>query len=114
MVNHYYVYILDRDFGPLFLKFCSYFSYPAKLCLNGHEWLKRQLAQREVPFEPLDNGIRSSDDGRRVQRIADSLDAAKIDAVFRKWLRRVPHPLPRRTAAQAIAISSPFCKPSSR
>ena len=61
MVNHYYVYILDRDFGPLFIKFCSYFPYPAKLCLNGHEWLKRQLTQREVPFEPLDNGIRSSD-----------------------------------------------------
>jgi hypothetical protein len=92
MVNHYYVYILDRDFGPVFIKFCSYFPYPAKLCLNGHEWLKRQLTQRDVPFEPLDNGIRSSADGRRVQRIADTLDAAKIDAMFRKWLRRIPHP----------------------
>jgi hypothetical protein len=92
MVNHYYVYILDRDFGPLFIKFCSYFPYPAKLCLNGHEWLKRQLTQREVPFEPLDNGIRASDAPGRVQRIADTLDAAKIDAVFRKWLRRLPHP----------------------
>jgi hypothetical protein len=28
MPNHYYVYILDRDFGPLFLTFCSYFPYP--------------------------------------------------------------------------------------
>jgi hypothetical protein len=92
MVNHYYVYILDRDFGPLFLKFCSYFPYPAKLCLNGHEWLKRQLAQRKIPFTPLDNGIHSSDAPARVQRIADTLDAAKIDAVFRKWLRRLPHP----------------------
>ncbi|MGH2397660.1 MAG: hypothetical protein ACRDFW_11885 [bacterium] len=92
MVNHYYVYILDRDFGPLFLKFCSYFPYPVKLCLNGHEWLKRQLTQREIPFEPLDNGIQSSVAPARVQRIADTLDAAKIDAVFRKWLRRVPHP----------------------
>jgi hypothetical protein len=92
MVNHYYVYILDRDFGPLFIKFCSYFPYPAKLCLNGHEWLKRQLTQRDIPFEPLDNGIRSSDEAGRVQRIADTLDAAKIDAVFRKWLRRLPHP----------------------
>jgi len=92
MVNHYYIYILDRDFGPLFLKFCSYFPYPAKLCLNGHEWLKRQLTQREVPFEPLDNGIRSTEAPARVQRIADTLDAPKIDAVFRKWLRRVPHP----------------------
>jgi hypothetical protein len=92
MVNHYYVYLVDKDFGPLFLKFCSYFPYAAKLCLNGHEWLKRQLTQRAVSFEPLDNGIRSSDEPARVQRIADTLDAAKIDAVFRKWLRRIPHP----------------------
>ena len=92
MVNHYYVYLVDKDFGPLFIKFCSYFPYAAKLCLNGHEWLKRQLTQRAIPFEPLDNGIRSSDEARRVQRIADTLDAAKIDAMFRKWLRRLPHP----------------------
>lgn len=92
MPNHYYFYILDKDFGPLFIKFCAYFPYAAKLCLNGHEWLKRQLTQRNVPFEPLDNGIRSSDAAGRVQRIADTFDAAKIDAVFRKWLRRLPHP----------------------
>jgi hypothetical protein len=92
MVNHYYVYLVDKDFGPLFIKFCSYFPYPAKLCLNGHEWLKRQLTQRAIPFEPLDNGIRSTGHATRVQRIADTLDAAKIEAVFRKWLRRLPHP----------------------
>ncbi len=92
MVNHYYVYILDRDFGPLFIKFCTYFPYAAKVCLNGHEWLKRQLTRRGITFEPLDNGIRSTDESTRVQRIADTLDAAKIDAVVRKWLRRVPHP----------------------
>ena len=91
-VNHYYFYLLDRDFGPLFIKFCSYFPYAMKVCLNGHEWLKRQLTQRDIPYEPLDNGIRSSAEAARVQRIADSLDAAKIDAVVRKWLRRLPHP----------------------
>jgi len=31
MVNHYYVYLVDKDFGPLFIKFCSYFPYAAKL-----------------------------------------------------------------------------------
>jgi len=92
MPNHYYFYILDKDFGPLFIKFCTYFPYAVKVCLNGHEWLKRQLTQREIPFEPLDNGIKSSDKPARVQRIANDLDASKIDAVFRKWLRRLPHP----------------------
>jgi hypothetical protein len=50
------------------------------------------LTHRGIPFEPLDNGIQSSAEAARVQRIADTLDAATIDAVFRKWLRRVPHP----------------------
>ena len=36
-VNHYYFYCVDENFGPFFLKFCSYFPYNAKLCVNGHE-----------------------------------------------------------------------------
>ena len=32
MVNQYYFYCVDEDFGPFFLKFCSYFPYNAKLC----------------------------------------------------------------------------------
>ena len=31
MVNHYYVYGVDRDFGPFFIKFCTYFPFNAKL-----------------------------------------------------------------------------------
>jgi len=27
MCNHYYFYIFDDDFGPLFVKICSYFPY---------------------------------------------------------------------------------------
>ena len=35
-VNHYYVYLLDCDFGPLFIKFRTYFPNAVKVCLNGH------------------------------------------------------------------------------
>jgi hypothetical protein len=92
LVNQYYFYCVDRDFGPFFLKFCSYFPYTAKLCLNGHEYVKRQLAQRGIAFEALDNGIRSCADPRRLQALCDGLSAAKIDALLRKWLHRLPHP----------------------
>lgn len=92
MVNHYYFYCVDADFGPFFLKFCSYFPYNAKLCLNGHEYLKRQLAKEGIPFEALDNGILSCAHPQRLQELADGLDAAKIDALLRKWLARLPHP----------------------
>lgn len=96
LVNHYYFYCVDRDFGPFFLKFCSYFPYPAKLCINGHEYLKRQLAQRAVGFESLDNGLLSCEDPRLAQRLADRFSEHKIERFFRKWLAVLPHPFPGR------------------
>src|SRR5262250_3128917 len=99
MVNHYYFYCVDEDFGPFFLKFCSYFPYNAKLCINGHEYLKRQLAKWGVGFEALDNGIKSCADPALLQRLADGLSAEKIDRLLRKWLRRLPHPFPARDRA---------------
>jgi len=99
MVNHYYFYCVDEDFGPFFLKFCSYFPYNAKLCINGHEYLKRQLAKRSVKFEALDNGIKSCADPKLMQRLCDGLSADRIDRLLRKWLRRLPHPFPPRDRA---------------
>jgi hypothetical protein len=49
-VNHYYFYIDDADFGPLFFEICSYAPWSMKLCLNGHEWAKRQLEKRRSPM----------------------------------------------------------------
>lgn len=92
MVNAYYFYCRDKDFGPFFLKFCSYFPYSAKLCLNGHEYLKCQLAQRDIAFKAMDNGLLCCADLKAAQRISEGLSDAKIEALFRKWLARLPHP----------------------
>src|SRR3982751_3869106 len=92
MVNHFYIYCVDRDFGPFFLKFCTYFPYNAKLCLNGHEYAKQQLAHKGIGFEALDNGVLCCDNPKRLQSICDGLSAEKIDALLRKWLRVLPHP----------------------
>ena len=92
MVNHFYIYAVDADFGPFFIKFCSYFPYTAKLCLNGNEWAKRQVAKAGIGFEALDNGFAACEDPERLQRICDRLDPARIDRLLRKWLGRLPHP----------------------
>jgi hypothetical protein len=91
-VNFYYFYCLDEHFGPFFIKFCSYFPYTAKLCINGHEYLKCQLERRGIDYEALDNGISWCEDLPAAQRICDHFDQQKIEAFFRKWLRRLPHP----------------------
>ena len=92
MVNHYYFYCVDEDFGPFFIKFGSYFPYTGRLCINGHEYAKRQLTKRGVAFEALDNGIAWCEDPEALQTICDSLDAERITALVHKWFARLPHP----------------------
>jgi len=91
-VNQLYFYCWDADFGPFFIKFSSYFPYTAKLCINGHEYVKQQLANEGIEFEPLDNGILSCANPKRLQEICAGLTGEKIDALLRKWLARLPHP----------------------
>ena len=100
LVNHFYFYCYDDDFGPFFLKFCSYFPYNAKLCINGNHWAQRQAAKAGIAFEPLDNGFAAVDDPAALQAICDSLGPAQIDALLRKWLAILPHPF---TAADRAA-----------
>jgi len=47
-VGIYYFYILDAEFGPTFIKVCTYFPYPTKVWCNGHEWAKRQARHQGI------------------------------------------------------------------
>ena len=92
MVNHFYFYCLDDDFGPFFLKFCSYFPYTAKLCLNGHHWAQRQAAKAGAGFTAMDNAFAAVDDVETLQTICDALGPTQIYALLEKWLTRLPDP----------------------
>jgi len=100
MVNHFYFYCVDSDFGPFFLKFCSYFPYNAKLCLNGNHWAQRQAAKAGLGFVPLDNAFAQVDDPVALQRICDQLGPAQIQALLDKWLAILPNPF---TDADGVA-----------
>src|SRR5262249_52376038 len=97
MVNHYYFYCVDEDFGPFLLKFCSYFPYNVKLCINGND---------QAPAYQAWGGIRGAGQCHQVlcqpklmQRLCDELSAEKIDRLMRKWLRRLPQPFPAHDRA---------------
>jgi hypothetical protein len=113
MCNHYYFYLVEEDFCPQFIKFSAYARYTARVCLNGHEYVKRQLAKKGIAFAALDNGVLSCTDPLRLQQIADGLDASKIEALVRKWLSRLPDPSPPRIMRRASIPSCPSCKRSS-
>src|ERR1700682_2034998 len=93
LVNHFYFYCYDDDFGPFFLKFCSYFPYNAKLCINGNHWAQRQVAKAGITFEPLDNGFAAVEDPAALQAICDRLRPQQNDALPRKGRAHLAHPL---------------------
>jgi hypothetical protein len=91
--NHYYIYLLDPEWGPAFIKVCGYAPYAIKICLNGHEWAKRQLQRRRIRFTALDNGFLTCAQPETLQTVCDSLSDADIVAFFTRWQAQLPLPL---------------------
>ena len=92
-VTVYYFYLWDTDFGPAFIKVCTYCPWPIKVWVNGHEWAKRQAAQAGIGFTELSNGFAGTDDPAALQAICDRLRPGTINVFFQRWLARLPLPL---------------------
>ena len=94
VINQWYFYCVDADFGPFFIKFSSYFPYTAKICLNVHHWAQRQATKAGITFTALDNGFAQVSDVGALQCICEGFGGEHLDALARKWLARLPHPFP--------------------
>jgi hypothetical protein len=92
-VGIYYFYILDPEFGPAFIKLCTYAPWPAKVWLNGHEWVKRQALRAGIGYTELENGFASTSDPERLQAICDSFGPDHVQALFDRWITQIPTPL---------------------
>jgi hypothetical protein len=109
-VNHYYFYVHDRDWGPAFLKIGTYLPYPVKLCLNGHEWVKRRLTQARIPFQSLDNGFLSCADPAALQAACNSLGSVDVQSFFDRWSHRLPWPLTDQDRAAGFDHRLAICQ----
>ena len=95
-VTTYYFYVLDAEFGPGFIKLCSYFPYPGKVWLNGHEWAKRQATAAGIEYRELANGFASCAAPEKLQAICDKLGPEQIQGFFDRWMAVLPTPLDER------------------
>lgn len=90
--NHYYFYVRDPEWGPGFVKTVAYAPFPIWLCLNGHEWAKRQAAKQGLDFQALDNGFRATDDEHGLAAICRSLTERDVESFAARWEARLPSP----------------------
>ena len=82
-----------REWGPAFIKTVAYAPYPVWLCLNGHEWAKRQASQARARVRVARQRL-SRDRRRRPRwpRSAASLSERDIERFFARWEARLPSP----------------------
>ena len=92
-VSVFYVYIWDTTMGSGFIKICSYFPYPVKAWVNGHEWAKRQAAAAGIGFTALSNGFASCADPAALQAICDRFGPGTVQVWFERWMAQIPLPL---------------------
>ena len=91
-VSCYYFYLWDADFGSALVKVRTYFPYPAKVWLDGHEWAKRQAARVGIGFTELSNGFAACDDPTGLQTVCDRLGPGAINVFLQRWWAQLPLP----------------------
>jgi len=100
LVNHYYFYLRDKDYGEGFVRRSSYPPFQTRIWMNAHGHLAAQLRRRRIDFRTDENCIVEVADPAVLQNIAEGFDAALVERIARRWLAMTPDPLtPQERAA---------------
>ena len=100
LVNHYYFYLRDKDYGEGFVRRSSYPPFQTPIWMNAHGYLAAQLRRRRIDFRTDENCIVEVADPAVLQNIAEEFDAALVERIARRWLAMTPDPLtPQERAA---------------
>lgn len=90
--SHYYFYVMHPQFGLLHLRLQSWLPFTIHVCLNGREWLARELRQQGIAFEQRDNCFVWIEDVAAAQKLADEQLRTDWSGVLNS-LRRQFHPM---------------------
>jgi hypothetical protein len=85
---HAYFYYVDREFGLFHVRLQTWVPFPMQICLNGREYLARQLTKEGIGHEQRDNCFTRIDDLPRAQAILNRLVKKKWPRVLQALARR--------------------------
>jgi hypothetical protein len=69
--THLYHYFLHPDFGLMHVRVQTWFPFTVDVCLNGREWLARQMDRAGLRYEQRDNCFVRVSDPVRAQALLD-------------------------------------------
>ena len=62
---HYYFYLVHPTFGPMHVRLQTWLPMKIQVCLNGRDWLARQLDAEGIGYLKKDNAFVAIDDFAR-------------------------------------------------
>src|SRR5271165_1175593 len=91
-VNHYSFHILDRDWGHVTIKISGHPPFPARVILNGHEYVACQARRAGVGFVKEGNCFTAIADTSGFAKIAATLSEprtiGRLSEVCERWIYR--------------------------
>jgi hypothetical protein len=88
---HYYFYVLHPELGLIHLRLQSWLPFTIHVCINGREWLARQLLDAGIDFEQRDNCFVDVADFSKAQQFLDQQLTTDWAALL-DGLRQTYHP----------------------
>ena len=84
---HYYIYIMDKDYGLCYLRIPTWMPCRLQFYFNGHDWLEAQMKRRGITFRKLDNCFVDISDYRKAQALADRFDPIRLHRRLDRYAR---------------------------
>ena len=100
--KHLYHYFIDPVFGFMHVRLQTWLPFTLQVCINGREWLSRQMDAAGIGYERRGNCFVRIDDREAAQKLLD--DQVTID--WRRELRRLS-----RVANPELSTLLRSCRP---
>lgn len=85
---HWYFYWFDPLLGLCHVRIQSWLPFAVHICINGREWLCRELARAGIGFTRSDNCLLAVDDLAAAQKLLDAQPWADWSGILQGLLRR--------------------------
>jgi hypothetical protein len=86
---HIYYYYVDREFGLMHVRLQTWLPFTIQVCVNGREWLARQMDRAAIGYTQCDNCFIHIDDLAEAQRLMDTLIDHKWGSLLNSLARKV-------------------------
>lgn len=85
---HWYFYFLDSRLGLCHVRIQSWLPFAVHVCMNGREWLCRELQQAGVGFTRSDNCLLEVDDMAAAQKLLNAQPWANWGKILNRLLQQ--------------------------